>query len=176
MSTQATVRVLALLAVVAQAGTLALLAAFVAKRARWSIRLRQELAPWSLWLAAAVAAVAMGGSLWFSESAGFVPCTLCWYQRIAMYPLAVLLTVAAIRHDQGVRLPAAILAAVGAAISILHLVEQWRPHVDLGVCDAWSPCSARWVTELGYLTIPAMALSAFAFILVLMFTRNGAEA
>ena len=57
----------------------------------------------ALWIAFLVAAVAMAGSLYFSEVANYMPCRLCWFQRIAMYPLAVILLVAAIRGDRGVR-------------------------------------------------------------------------
>jgi disulfide bond formation protein DsbB len=169
MSDQAILRVLALLAILAEAGTVAILVALIFRQAEWSQRLRRELAPWALWAATAVATISMAGSLWFSESVGFIPCTLCWYQRIAMYPLVVLLGVAAMRRDPGsVRLPATILAGIGGGISILHLVEQWGPQIDLGVCSSTVPCSAKWVTEFGYLTIPAMALSGFVFILALL--------
>ena len=168
MSVQAILRILALLAVVAEAGVVTIAAAWVFRAAGWSRRLRRDLAPWALWAATAVAAVSMAGSLWFSEYVGFVPCTLCWYQRIAMYPLVIVLGVAAIRRDVSVWLPATIIAGIGGSISILHLFEQWGPHLDLGVCETAVPCSARWVTEFGYLTIPGMALSGFALIIALL--------
>ncbi|NDE79574.1 MAG: disulfide bond formation protein B, partial [Actinobacteria bacterium] len=57
----------------------------------------------SLWLAWLVAAVATAGSLYFSEIADYVPCRLCWFQRVCMYPLAGILLVAAIRRDRNVR-------------------------------------------------------------------------
>ena len=57
----------------------------------------------ALWIAFLVAAVSTAGSLYFSEVADFIPCQLCWFQRIAMYPLAVILLVAAIRKDRSVR-------------------------------------------------------------------------
>ncbi len=68
----------------------------------------------ALWIAFLVAGTATAGSLYFSEVANFVPCQLCWYQRIAMYPLAVILLVAAIRRDRSVRWYAGPLAAGGA--------------------------------------------------------------
>lgn len=168
MSDQAILRVLALLAVLAEAGAVAIVVAWIFRRSEWSRRLRRELAPRALWMATAVATISTAGSLWFSEIVGFIPCNLCWYQRIAMYPLVVLLAVAAARRDHGVRLPASILAGVGGGISILHLFEQWGPHIDLGVCSTTVPCSSKWVLEFGYLTIPAMALSGFVFILALL--------
>ncbi len=64
------------------------------------------------WLSFLVAAGATAGSLYFSEVANFVPCRLCWFQRTAMYPLSVILLVAAIRRDRGVRWYVVPLAAI----------------------------------------------------------------
>src|SRR4051812_10965964 len=65
--------------------------------------LRVILDDQTVWLAALVAVVATCGSLYLSEVAHFVPCTMCWYQRIAMYPLAPMLVVAAWRRDRGIK-------------------------------------------------------------------------
>jgi hypothetical protein len=117
-------------------------------------------------LATAIAAVATGGSLFLSEVAGYLPCTLCWYQRIAMYPLTVVLGVAAIRRDRQVWATAVPLASIGGAISVWHLVVERNPSLA-GACDATAPCTILWVQEFGFLTLPAMALSAFLAIIVL---------
>ena len=69
----------------------------------------------------------MAGSLYFSEVAHFVPCRLCWYQRIAMYPLVLLLGIATLRRDVGIRLYAIPLAAIGAAVSIYHVQLERFP-------------------------------------------------
>ena len=69
----------------------------------------------------------MAGSLYFSEVADFMPCTLCWYQRIAMYPLVLLLGIAAFRRDRAIRLYVVPLAVVGAAISIYHYLYRVVP-------------------------------------------------
>jgi disulfide bond formation protein DsbB len=124
--------------------------------------------PQALALAAVVALVCTLGSLYLSEVAHFLPCRLCWYQRTAMYPLVVVLGVAAIRRDQGARLTGAILAGMGACVSVWHLLVERYPNLESGSCDPANPCSFKWVEELGYLTIPGMALSGFALILVLL--------
>ena len=124
--------------------------------------------PQALALAAVVALVCTLGSLYLSEVAHFVPCRLCWYQRIAMYPLVVVLGVAAFRRDLGARLTGAILAGAGACTSVWHLLVERYPNLESGSCDPTNPCSFKWVEELGYLTIPGMALSGFALILVLL--------
>src|SRR5690625_1688042 len=98
--------------------------------------LRDEVA---LPLGAAIAIVASGGSLFFSEVAGYIPCVLCWYQRIAMYPLAVILVVAAIRRDDKVWLTSVPIAVIGFAISMWHVVIERRPSLG-GVCDPAAPC------------------------------------
>ena len=84
--------------------------------------------------ACSVAAVATVGSLYLSEVVGFVPCLLCWYQRICMYPLSVILLVAAIRRDRAVRWYVVPLAAVGTVISTYHYAIEWRPSLEAGAC------------------------------------------
>lgn len=133
-----------------------------------SAAVRASLAPLLLPLAAAVAVAATLGSLWFSEGAHFPPCELCWYQRIAMYPLAILLPVAAVRRDAGVRLYAMALAGAGLAVSAWHNVIETFPDRDPGGCDPTNPCTVRWVEGLGFWTIPRMAALCFVVILVVL--------
>lgn len=130
--------------------------------------LLDDLAPAALPLAAVVAATAMGGSLYFSEVLHYVPCTLCWYQRIAMYPLAPVLGIAAVRRDLTIRTYAWVLAGSGALISLYHYVIQWAPDLDATACAADNPCTAVYVREFGFVSIPFMALAGFLAIIVLL--------
>jgi disulfide bond formation protein DsbB len=130
--------------------------------------LLDDLAPAALPLAAVVAATSMGGSLYFSEVLGYVPCTLCWYQRIAMYPLAPMLGIAAVRRDPSVRVTGWVLAGSGAVISVYHYVIQWLPNLEATSCSADNPCSAVWVREFGFVSIPFMALCGFLAIAALL--------
>jgi len=130
--------------------------------------LRDALAGSGPALGAIVAVLATATSLWFSEGAGFPPCELCWYQRIAMYPLAILLPVAAVRRDAGVRLYAMALAGAGLAVSAWHNVIETFPDRDPGGCDPTNPCTVRWVEGLGFWTIPRMAALCFVVILVVL--------
>ncbi len=130
--------------------------------------LRAEVAPVALSLAAVVAAVATVGSLYYSEVANFEPCRLCWYQRIAMYPLPVILGVAAWRRDPAVHWYALPLAAIGAAIAAYHYLIQRFPDLDAGACSVGVSCAAAWVERFGFVTIPYMALSAFLLIAALL--------
>lgn len=115
-------------------------------------------------LGGAVAVVAMLGSLWFSKGAHFPPCELCWYQRIAMYPLAIILPIAAWRNDRSIRLYAFVLAGIGTAVSLWHNLIETFPSLDSGSCDPANPCTLRWVEGLGFWTIPRMALVSFILV------------
>ncbi len=171
---------LALLAVAANVVVLAVLALTVAARrapaGRRARRWRADsLAGGGLGLAWLVATVATLGSLYYSEVAGFAPCRLCWYQRIAMYPLVVVLGVAAISGDRTVRRYVLPLTGIGGAISIYHYLLQWFPGLEAGSCDPQAPCAAFYVREFGFVSIPFMALSAFALITVSLLAVPRAE-
>lgn len=129
----------------------------------------------ALKLAWLVAAVAMGASLYMSEVRNFQPCVLCWYQRIAMYPLVLVLAIAAFRRDLMVRMYAIPLALSGAVISIYHYQLERFPDQETTACSASVPCTTIWFEQLGYITIPMMALSAFALVAVILATggRHG---
>ncbi|MGQ0433485.1 MAG: disulfide bond formation protein B [Microthrixaceae bacterium] len=155
------------LGTLATAGVL-VLAAILALRVGAPSRfrsLRREVRGSGLALAGGVAAVATIGSLWFSKGAHFPPCELCWYQRIAMYPLAVILPIAAWRDDRSMRPYGIVLALVGLAVSAWHNTIETFPSLDRGTCDPTNPCTIRWVEGLGLWTIPRMALVAFSLVL-----------
>ena len=159
---------LALLAVAAQIAVVAVALLALVSRPTLA-RLRDAIAPQALPLAFVVAAVATLGSLWLSEGADFVPCKLCWYQRIAMYPMAVILGVAALRRDAGVRRYALPVVAIGATISVWHILIERFPSLESSTsCELSNPCSIIWTEHFGYMTIPTMALSGFALLATLL--------
>lgn len=108
-------------------------------------------AMWFAWLASIFS---MGGSLYFSEVVGFVPCLVCWYQRIAMYPLVVVLGIAFFRSDPAVWRYALPISLIGLATSVYHVVIQLRPALEAGSCGSGPPCSGRYVTVFGFVSIP----------------------
>ncbi len=173
MTTEAVSLFLALLAVLANLAVAVAVVLAVGGRVSPGLSRVREAAveavgPQALTLAFAVAAVAMAGSLYFSEVAHFTPCRLCWYQRIAVYPLVPLLAVAWWRRDRGVRPYALALVALGLPVSLYHSVIERLPSLEGGACDPTNPCSIIWVERFGYLTIPTMALTAFTLIAVLL--------
>ncbi|MGH9212551.1 MAG: disulfide bond formation protein B [Acidimicrobiales bacterium] len=171
MSTDQVSLFLALLALAAQVATVALVVATIWHRFApdaGAVAILDAARPAALTIAATVAGVATLGSLYLSEVADFPPCRLCWYQRICMYPLSLILVIAAARGDRHVRWYALPFAAVGAAVSTYHVAVERFPSLESGSCDPTNPCSIIWVEKLGYLTIPTMALSGFVLITVLL--------
>lgn len=136
-------------------------------------RVRSVLAGQGSALAWLVATIATLGSLYLSEVAHFTPCRLCWFQRVAMYPLVVVLGIGALRRDRGVRLPGLVLAGLGLAVNVWHLAIEVRPSLEGGSCDPFNPCSLRWVEALGFWTIPRMATVAFALIILALAADAG---
>ena len=139
----------ALLALLALAGSLAIVATRLiggqAGRA-----LVAGLVPLRFAVPALVTSVSMLGSLYFSEAVGYRPCVLCWYQRIAMYSLAIILVIAAVRRDRAIAPYAMVLAALGAGIAGYHwLLERW-PSLDTGTCSADAPCSVPYFEVFGF--------------------------
>jgi len=167
MSIEATLvynNVLAMLSLVALAGAVGLIIYRVA-RGQEAAHLFGDRAIWLAWVVAAVATV---GSLIYSEVVHFVPCRLCWFQRIAMYPLAFILLVGAIRREAVVKYYALPLALAGLGVSIYHNVIQFYPSLEGGSCDPLNPCSARSIEIFGFIDIPFMAGAGFILISVLL--------
>ena len=130
--------------------------------------IRERLSPFALTAAWGVALLATGGSLYFSEVAHYTPCTLCWYQRIAMYPLVLILGIAIVRRDIGIRIYAIPLAAIGAVIAVYHWLLERFPELDYGACSAGVPCTQKWFEEFGFVTLPFLALVAFSLVITFL--------
>jgi hypothetical protein len=149
--------------------------------ANWSDRaldayaaLARIVQPRAVAVAWVVALLATIGSLYFSEVAGFTPCTLCWYQRIAMYPFVVLLGVATLRRTRSVT-GAPALAAIGAVVAGYHVALEWMPSLDTGACAVAAPCTYVWFRQFGIFSLPTLALTAFLLILTLLLVRDPDE-
>ena len=162
----------AILTVVALAGAVALLVYRVVRGPEAATLLGNK----AMWLAWVVALVATVGSLMYSELFHYVPCRLCWFQRIAMYPLAIVLLVGAIRREAAVKFYAIPIALIGLVISIYHNVLQFYPSLEGTSCDPLVPCSARSIEMFGFMDLPFMAGAGFIVIVVLLaFYTKAAE-
>jgi disulfide bond formation protein DsbB len=126
--------------------------------------LRRAVEGYELWLAFVVAAIATGGSLFFSEIAHFVPCELCWFQRICMYPLSITTLLAALADDERTARYLLPLPVAGAGVAVYHLLVENGVVGQSASCLISAPggCGVKWIDEFGYVTIPTLALTGFA--------------
>ena len=123
----------------------------------------------SLYLAWTGTLVAMLGSLYFSEIANFPPCVLCWYQRIAMYPLVFILGFAIYKKSREMLLPAFVLAGVGWLISLYHNLLYYEILPEAAApCIAGVSCTTKFIEWFGFLTIPLLALLGFTAVFILL--------
>ena len=122
---------------------------------------------YSPFLALAIALTALLGSIYF-EVAGLAPCTLCWYQRILMYPLTPILLVGILKHDEGLFDYVLPFSLLGMGLSSYHYLIQMGVLNHPAVCSVSAPCNSRDLNYLGFITIPLMTLVAFAAITLLM--------
>jgi disulfide bond formation protein DsbB len=166
-------RFFALMTLAALTGVLGMLGLLVAGRfSPGARRLRglvgDLIGDWTLWLAWLVAAVSLLGSLYYSEVEHLPPCSLCWYQRIAMYPLAVILLIAAYRRDRAVRTYALPLVGIGGLIAAYQYVLGYMPDAEVLGCSIDVSCTERFIWEFGFVDFPFMSLVAFAAIACLL--------
>lgn len=144
-------------------------------------RVRRALWGNELWAAFLVSAIATGGSLFFSEVAGYVPCELCWFQRICMYPLSLLTLFAAVHGDHRVSRYLIPFPVIGAGVSVYHLLIENNAIKEPQACqiNAAVGCGTKWIDYFGYMTIPTLALTAFVLLtgfLVLSAAGSGDDA
>lgn len=156
---------------------LAFVALFSQRARRLLAGLRDTFAGSELWIAFVIALAATLGSLFFSEVSDFIPCRLCWFQRIAMYPLVLILLVGAIRRDRAAWTYAIGFPIIGLLVGGYHKYIEINPEAESAGCKIGAPCATKWINEFGFVTIPVLALSCFAAILVLLlFARSSGRA
>ncbi|KAB7882991.1 disulfide oxidoreductase [Poseidonibacter ostreae] len=116
-----------------------------------------------------VASLATLGSLFFSEIMEFIPCSMCWYQRIFMYPLVIIFLVNMLYPDDKIVKYAMPITLVGWAFSVYHnlLMFEIIPE-SIVPCVQGVPCSTEYINWLGFITIPFLSLLAYSSILVLL--------
>lgn len=129
---------------------------------------------YTLYLAWIVSIVATLGSLYFSEVMEYIPCELCWYQRILMYPLTVILGIAVFKGETSIKSYVLPLSIFGGCIALFHYLQQKVPgFASIRPCKSGVPCNIDYINWLGFITIPFLALIAFTLITILMiFTKS----
>ena len=119
-----------------------------------------------------VAFVATAGSLFLSNVLGWTPCRLCWFQRIFMYPLVVILGASLFFGDKNVSDYVVPMTVIGAGLSIYHYAVQMMTRVQSSGCSiSQVSCETKYTFYFDYITIPIMALTAFVIIGILAY-RN----
>lgn len=114
-----------------------------------------------------VAFTATLGSLYFSEIRGYEPCDLCWYQRILMYPLVLILGIAYVQKNSKIAVTSLIFSVIGGCISAYHYSIQKVTFMQESApaCGRVS-CTGEYVNYAGFITIPFLALIAFILIAI----------
>jgi disulfide bond formation protein DsbB len=128
---------------------------------------------YELWIGFIVASLATGGSLFYSQIELFQPCELCWFQRICMYPLSIVLLLVAGRGDYRAARYLLPLPVVGAGVSIYHMLIQYHAISEPQACvqSAVGGCATNWLASplqdvsFGYLSIPTLALTGFLLLI-----------
>jgi disulfide bond formation protein DsbB len=142
--------------------------------------IRNLLWGYELWGAFVVASVATGGSLFYSQIAGFIPCEFCWFQRVLMYPLSILTLLIAARGDNRAARYLLPLPIVGAGTSIYHMLIERDVIKEPKTCSIKVPggCGTNWIVNhsFGYLTIPTLALTAFLLLIGFLVLASTGEA
>lgn len=123
---------------------------------------REERLVFVIWAQSVIATL---GSLFYSEGMGFIPCELCWYQRILMYPLVIIYGYAIYKKDIRYAFPGLLMSGIGILVSTYHYLVQQLPGLqEAGQGCGIVPCNMKYVEFLGFITIPFQALIAFLVI------------
>ena len=140
--------------------------------------IRRLLWGYELWAGFVVAAIATGGSLFFSEFNPFFPCELCWFQRICMYPLSYLLLVLAWRGENRFARYLIVFPVFGAGVAIYQVLIENNVIKEPQACFASAPggCGVKWINEFGYITIPTLALTGFLLLIGFLVLASTGEA
>ena len=116
-----------------------------------------------------VTAISMLGSLFFSQVMEYAPCELGWYQRIALFPLVLILAIGLFPFDRSVLKFAAPLAAIGWLFAAYHnLLYYGVISRELSPCSQGVSCTERYVTLIGIFSIPLLSLISFSVITLLL--------
>lgn len=123
-----------------------------------------------LFFAWVVATIATLGSLFLSDVMMFPPCTLCWYQRIFMYPLAIIFLVGLIPYDRTVLRYAMPFVGFGWMFAVYHNLLQYNIIPETASpCSQGVPCSAKYMELFGFITIPMLSFITFSLLAVLLY-------
>ncbi|MDP5274479.1 disulfide oxidoreductase [Chengkuizengella axinellae] len=133
------------------------------------MKLKKMIQTDGLYMSWAISLIATLGSLYFSEIRGYIPCTYCWYQRILMYPLVIILGIAALRKDVKIVVYTLPITILGVMISGYHyIIQKTSLFQDTGSSCGIVPCNASYINWLNFITIPFLSFIAFTLISMIL--------
>jgi hypothetical protein len=138
---------------------------------------RGNLAKWfadkSLLLVTVIMGGSMIGSLWYSEVIGYVPCLMCWYQRLAIFAVAIVSFIALVKnHGKEVWSYISTLSVLGIIVAILHVFSR-TTNSEIFDCSAvGASCLQELFKVYGYIDIPVMSLTALSFVVLIIINRK----
>jgi disulfide bond formation protein DsbB len=104
----------------------------------------------------------------YSQIIGFPPCELCWIQRIFIFPQPLLAFIAIRANERGIMKYLLSLSIIGGCVALYHSYVQWGGNVSLAPCVAeGGECAKVFVLSHGYITIPFMSFTVFAYLIAL---------
>ncbi len=110
------------------------------------------------------ALIATLGSLFFSEVMKFTPCTLCWYQRICMYPLVTILLIGILKKQKDIHHYVFPLSITGWVIALYHVLLYHGVIPSPLICTPGQSCTTKFFAWFGFISIPLLSLVAFSVI------------
>ncbi len=165
-------KLLAIGTVLSQIGILFLVVYFMFFKDKYK-NISDFIGKYGILLVFIISLVATCGSLFYSQVMGFAPCELCWFQRVCLFPLVIISGLALIKKDNNIIDYALSLSAVG------FLIAFYQNYLGFSGTDSACPlgggvsCVKRYIFEFGYITIPLIALTGFAMIIIfLIFAKN----
>jgi disulfide bond formation protein DsbB len=130
----------------------------------------KRIVSWAPYIVWTIALAATAGSLFVSEVLKYVPCVLCWYQRILVYPMVLLVPVGVMRRDINLPYYLLPLSLLGSAIALYHSLLQWGVIPEaVAPCVNGVSCAEVQIELAGFITLPFMSLAAFLMITALCF-------
>jgi len=131
--------------------------------------MHKKIRNYVVYLAWIQSVIATAGSLFLSEIMNFPPCKLCWYQRIAMYPLTILIAVGIIRKERKLYWYVLPFSVIGLGIAFYHNLLNYHLLPDsVSSCTAGVSCATDYFNLLGFITIPFLSFVAFLVISICM--------
>ena len=132
---------------------------------------------YSLFFAWLIALIALLATLFASEILKLPVCVLCWYQRICIYPLVILLGMAAYRNDNNIAVYAMPFSIIGFCFAVYQYCEQMIPNFSpIAFCTQAIPCNTIHFKLLGFITFPFLSAIACLFIFIfLMYSEHNQQ-